>query len=267
MKIKILIAFLALATTLPLVKTTLSAYGQIAKVPASSPSIPEVRETDIWHWADEAWSGDNKPYRQARTGIDVAIASKQDMLALEQHYQSLYLKGGTDPLKLFRWAYTAYQVAHRYSSLKEMRQHLASVRTALDVVPFPKTYDFARIKFLIDETFYSEEHYEGLGERLVRQYPNDYMSKYELAGLLVEAYASPKYEQSLAYVHDLILQAPHKPQAYALLGEIYLLRGEKTKNKSDAAKAITAYTQYIHLAPAQDDFSQVAKRIIHRLQQ
>ena len=209
------------------------------------PSTP--RPTIDMEWTKEKWA-DDKSYRQVRLAIDKAVASGQDPVALAQKYQKQG-RDWTNPLAQYRWAYAAYAASRRVNFVKQGDQ-LQKIYEALreaQRVASPRSYEYARLRFLTMERLYPFNNLAPVGRRLIQRAPKDDEVRFVLAFLL-----DPVNEKQEALLHTnyLIRKNPSNPKFYGLLGRIYTHGIMTAPNKNvEANKAIAAYRRAVQLTP------------------
>lgn len=219
-----------------------------------------------WAWTAESWTRDDKPYLKIRQNIDKAVAGGQKPDALLTKYQALAQKKPYDPQAQFRWAYAAWQARKAVDSYDQQYRRLWRTQRAFARVPSPHVYEYARLRFLVEAWFRRVPQFKGVGERLAHRNSNDYEVKYYLASILDTSPLAEERERALGYAKDVIRLQPKRPSSYSLLGGVYFSSWLKTKNRSDAEKAIAAYQQYLQLASPNAEWRPQAKRLIQILQ-
>ncbi len=239
--------------------------GRAAYAQKKKPQTPNW--TTMWNWTTASWGSDDTPYQQIRSTVDHATKAGRDPLDLMQYYQMLAIRNPNDPKAQFRWAYAAY-VAAKQMAYSHSEDILYWPNKALVLAPFPHTYQYARLIFLI------ESHASGpfilrlqnVSKRLMKQNPSDIDVKYEAAGNLL--YSSNPTDRELAsrYIRELTVSQPHWAKPYALAGLVLYKHWQDSKSKADAAQAVACYQQYLKLTPATDTFRQRAQEIIAEMQ-
>lgn len=242
-------------------------------------SQPEARtnppappnDSAYWAWLSEPWTGSDKPYIRTRNAIDSALAKGQDPNALLGKYKVLSQSKPRDPQAQFAWGYAAFRASRAETrNFNESQRKLAGVSNALAVPLSPRSYQYARLRFLtMVESYILDNRLRKVGERLARRNPKDWDVKHGLIRVLVYTtrLETTEKRQALAYAQELLRLDPKRPKGYADLGTIYYASWMASNNKLDADKAVSAYKRYIRLVPPDDDSRQLAERIIKRIQE
>lgn len=219
----------------------------------------------MWDWTTEAWDGDDKPYQQARLVIDRAVATHQDLKKLSVKYEVEALAPSHDPLALFRWAYTAYQVMLAQKSAIAEHKALDGLQEVYYHMPSPHTYNSARMQFLVYEFYTSHRQAVPVAKRLLAVNNEDYHVEYDLGVIYLNDYASPDFNAALAICNHLKKLYPTRPSIYALTGETYALWWYKDKNPADVRIALENYNKYLQIAPPEEEYRKQVKWIIGNL--
>lgn len=228
------------------------AQNNAAKTPTIYPSTS---------WASKPWSGDNKPYHEARVQIDNSAARGKLNLDVVATYYKLWLQTPGNPLALFRWAYANDVVVARFRNLPP---HPSPADGAFGQCPDPHTYDYERIRYLINWSG-NEIVLLSLAKRLLAHDPNDYPIQFNLASRYGGNDSPVEKAASIARAMRLLAQYPHKPEIYSILAGIYCDHWLFQKNAADGQKAIFYYNKYLQLAPADDPWRKQAKYWINQI--
>ena len=108
-------------------------------------------------WTKEQWTGDEKPFRELRKHIE-AIAEAGEIEPLYIRYEKEALLKPKDALAQYAWAYSMFLTRNKVLAPKGKEFRLSEwspVTTALEVVPSPKTYEFALVRFLVESLTFS----------------------------------------------------------------------------------------------------------------
>ena len=230
---------------------------------ANRASVRMPVANDQWNWAREGWTGDNRPYHRVRTEVNRAISQGQKFVKLMTKYKLLAQKS-SKPLDKFRWAYVTYQAAIKGSSFSD--KELLHVMKSLRNISSPKTYDYIRLRFLIESRAWPFRQLKKVGERLAERNPKDYEVKYYLVKILNPGRYLSERQEALRYSRDLIRIAPKRLSAHTALGFTYFKIWLVTKNKDDGDKSIAAYRKYLELAPSNHNFRKQAILTIKMIQ-
>lgn len=213
-------------------------------------------------WANEPWSGNNKPYQQVRSDMERALASGQDMESLRIKYGLLAQQHPDNPVAQLQWAYAAsMSITHKTDGGKAQGK-MYGVAEALAHVRSPRAYDYARERFLIEVWFDRTNGLENLGERLLAHSPADYNVQYDYIRVLNWSPRPNARQKAIAQAEQLIGRYPHKPSPYTLLAGIYTERWWNTHDKGDANKALAYFQKYLQLAPPAYTHREDVKRVM-----
>lgn len=244
------------------------AFGPTCFVQAIIPSSSEQKNsTDSkWTWTDEKWNGNDTPYVKIRQSIDKAIAAGQKPDTLLKKYQVIGKAQPSNPQAQFQWAYAAWQARKAVDKYKDQYQKLSPVREVLVKVTSPATYQYVRLRFVIEAWFFPASELKFVGERLIKRNPNDYDVKYYLVSILDTSTSSAEWKTALKYAKDLIRIDSKRSSAYSALGGVYFASWLKTKNKLHGKEAINAYRKYLVIAPKNAEWRAQAERLIKTIQ-
>lgn len=209
-----------------------------------------------WTWTKEKWDGDEKPYKKARLEIDRAIQEGRDLDTLLEKYKKNASKNATDPLLQFRWAYSAYKSAAKAGNNAAAK--LQGVEFALKRANSPQTYEYARLRFLVVARTTPYHRLKEVGERLLKRNSKDDEVKFYLVSVLDPGLYASEKAQALQLAQELIRSQPKRPSSYSVLANTYLAIWSKSKSPDDAHKAISAYRQFLQVAPKDHPFRKQA---------
>lgn len=215
-------------------------------------------------WTDEPWTGDSRPYTAIRHAVDNATVRNQLSLKLAQQYAESARSKPRNPQAQFKAAYAAFRayrtervrvrtVAPPYQQLLQQASH------ALSQVPSPRTYEFYRLRFLVEASRFPDPALKQAGRRLMRANSKDAVAR---MGFIVIASYMPtnmgERQEVLRAAQELQRLDPKNPSYYTALGTAYGTMFDLTKNPADADNAIAAYQTYLRLAPANAPFRRIA---------
>lgn len=220
-----------------------------ANIWAKADSPPKVGQwsANEWTWTKERWDGDETPYKKARLEIDRAVQEGRDLDALIEKYKAAARENATDPLPQFRWGYTAYQSAAKAGS--DAAEKLQGVEFALKMANSPHTYEYARLRFLVAARSTPFHLLKGVGERLLSRNAKDNEVRFYLISVLDPGFYPTEKSLALELVEEQIRAQPKRPSSYSSKANVYLSLWSKSKSSSDADNAISAYRQFLQLAP------------------
>jgi tetratricopeptide (TPR) repeat protein len=218
-----------------------------------------------WAWTREPWTGDEKPYRRLRAVINTAIAKKQLTAKDLQQYKAQAAKKPVDPQAQFRWGYAAYELMLRTANPQAKAQYMKGVVDALSFPASPRTYEYARLRFLLEARNSPDPNLIGLSKRLLQRNPRDSYVKYYSTTLLRPSIPAER-KQAIAHARQMIQRDPKKAKPHSVLGGIYFRSWMTSMSQADANQAIAAYRQYLKLAPPADTFRKSAEANIRMIQ-
>ncbi len=242
------------------------------KVPPVVGQKPNKVQPPVYLWSDhtkwttEAWTSNDKPYQIIRSQIDNALAKSPQMdRVLLAKYAADHKAHPASPTALFRWAFTSLKLAPQSLVLGD--DGLDGVRDAFAKTPFPRTYNYARLGYLLYQHAFALPNFTKIGERLLKQQPVDFPVQYYYINSLTASSNLSDIQAALAETQKLIRQQPNKISLYALEGSVYhRLWGYdvimKLPKKANADLCIAAYQEYLNRSPANDPFRKNAEDMI-----
>ncbi len=219
-------------------------------------NVPHRSPFEHWNWTKEEWTADSRPFTLIRRSIDNALTKEAKPAALALRYKAEAQKKPRDPQAQFRWAYAAYRefmavYAVRYPTGEDsLRLYRAGV--ALDVfpAPSPRSYEYTRLRFLVQVVQFPARELTQVGRRLIRHNPQDDEVMYRFLSVLAQIVSTDdERAEYLAIAQKLVQRDPKIAKYHAGLGGAYKTMWQQTKSKADAAKAIAGYRKYLELAP------------------
>ncbi len=221
---------------------------------------------DGWAWAAQPWTGDDKPYQQIRKNIYNEIASGQNAEELLARYKAQAEAKPADPQAQFAWAYAALRLS-AFPGRQDTKVDLTGLPDALAGAPYPRTYDYARIRFLAQASLRPMGQLEELGKRLAQRDPADVPVKFRLIQVLRQIPSPPENAQAVRLAEEFVKSDPQQLIYRATLANVYedafVDFGSK---KSSGDKAIAAYQEYLRLASPDDPNREGVERTIKGLQ-
>ena len=202
-------------------------------------------------WISEQWTGEEKPFRIIRATIDATLTSGIKPEALISKYKIASERSPSDPKALFRWGYTAYQAATQPGKTNsEGLGQLTQVRQDFPFAHSPHTYEYDRLRFLVQSFGFGSSDIARVGARLLKLHPNDDDVEYSYVKCLTDDPTRACRLQALANTRLLVRKNPNVPSVYALLATVYSALWASNNDKQYAAKAVEAYQEYLRKAPA-----------------
>jgi hypothetical protein len=172
-----------------------------------------------------------------------------------------------DPLAQFGWAFAAYRAAKDAQTFAEHDAKLKGTREALSRVPSPRAYEYARLRFLIENSVAPVVGLLPLGKRLLSRNPGDSEVKYFVRRLLSWSPSLGDKTTALQYARDLVKVEPQNGRYRAALGAAYKNLFDKTGNPALADNAIAAYRESIQLSPPNSEWREWAEHLIKGIEQ
>ncbi len=257
MKYLALSSLLALTATLTTLAHAQSAITHYA-VPAIAPDS----------WMIEAWTGDNRPYHQIRAEADKVNNNPQSLDSTAKRLESDIERNPSDPKREYHWAYVTYKLAIASNPRDENKLVLS--RDALHRANPPHSYDYTRLRFLIEATLFVGPQFNNfiaVGKRLMQRDPNDAEVKYQMVRILGDSPRAADQNTAVAYAESMVRQHPERGNYHANLAGAFLSRWLLSRNHSDAEKAMAEYQQYLKIAPPDASFRSQAERMIKSIRE
>lgn len=240
--------------------------GSVAAPPATLANAKKLWFNQ-WAWTTQPWTGNSRPFQQARAKIDTLIASGKNPTALLPQYEANVRQNPNLPLPLFSWAYVSYQIAKLpQTTLSSGDSMLSKPLQAFADAKSPHAYEYDRLRFLmISYSPFFNGEIKPVALRLLQQDPNDTKVKLQLAYILCQSGSLADQQQALILAQEVAKVDKTSLALYSIPAGIYMSRWLRHHNKSDAAKAKSAYQQWLQHAPANDSFRESAKTHIRTL--
>jgi len=205
---------------------------------------------DGWDWASAPWTGDDKPYQKLREDIRLVVA--KDAQPLLDQYKAEAEAKPKDPLAQFAWGYAALRTPALVGH-ENVTVDVSGLPDALAAAPFPRTYNYARLRFLAQAQVRPNAQLEDLGRRLLKRDPTDPAVMYQQIRVLEQTGAKPQNTEALGLAKTLVEAYPSQLAYLQKLANVY----DETYidsgfHKEDAEKAIATYEKYLRLAPPDD---------------
>lgn len=237
------------------------AKSQCLKYAGNDPIGEKITSQKAFAWRHEIWSGNDRPYHQARQEIDAAIAAGESPMRIAESYQKQAQENKQSPLAQFRWSYALWKTITPTSTSSEKQTNGLGAFFALAKIASPNTYNYARLRYLV--SYHSSDLTE-LGERLLLRDRQDVSVKAHLALDYTtpgpEPYNLKDKNRVIQLSKELIQANPNYPNYYAVLAEgyttNYFMNGH---HRQDGLAMIAALKKYLDLAKPNESFYQDAK--------
>lgn len=215
-------------------------------------------------WLTEPWTDDNTPYMRSRQTLDALNNKHLITVGLMNGYRLSYLEHKDDPKEAFRWAYATYLMLH--STVVFPHEDIAH-SAILDRFPkpSPKTYDYARLRFLLAVQGIAKPKYKEIAARLYKHDPNDVKITASYARVLSMTNTQEDKQKALSLARKLIRQDPNDSKHETLLGSIYFISWYSAHEAQDRILSIQAYQAFLRMAPRDDPFRSQAVSLINLL--
>ena len=201
-------------------------------------------------WTQDAWTADEKPFQSARVALVMAQQQHKDMLALAKQYGAAAKKRPNDALAVFKWGCAAW-LAYNYGLNTAANAALFEAYNALERTPSPHSYQYDRLRYLIDACN-SRRGVKELGERLLKRNPNDFYVIYYQIGITYGSLSDTDNQRALELSKLLIQKYPKNPTGYERAGTTYEGLWWCNKKKSDAQTAIDYFRKGKTFLPSND---------------
>ena len=260
-----------------------SSFWLMSVLPATAQSwatpFKDAPDSAQWAWAQAPWDANDKPFVAIRKRIDAAVAKgqKPEVLARRFKAQAQVSAPGAPQFKIFKrdakaqfaFGYSSYLASQALIYNSERSQMaLSNVPEALERPAFPRSYQYARLMFLVMSKHPSDERLRWAGERLVQRNPKDYAAKRGLARTLLYTTLLRKQEkmQALSLINSVLKANPKDAATQSTKGFFYYMTSKQSKDPAEVQKAIDGYRAYLALAPKNADFRPKARSYIAELE-
>lgn len=231
----------------------------VAPATAASKNSESPSIASQWKWVAEDWTGDEAPYQKLRTAIDGSKSSGKLTSETIKKYKVLHEKKPNDAVALYGWTYASFQATQ---SNPPIPQQQIVAPSAFNEAPSPHTYEYDRLRFLVWAHYTPDARLQGIGERLLRHSPDDEDVKYYLIQCYKPWRSNLEKQKAVSLAQDLIRTVPSRPGSYSALGGVYFNSWMVSHRKEDADKAVSAYQDYLRIAPQNYAWRQRAEEII-----
>jgi len=218
-----------------------SAFGQSRSEPMPIPPKLDAG------WESEQWTGNDAPYAEAKVRIEREVDASRNPDSLVAAYRRKAQLCPKSPYAVFCWAVAYCEAPETTTSLSQSYANLYSIVTALASAPSPRNYDYARIRYIYEETgnWMGSYDLKVIADRLLAANKND-------ASVLISvAESSTNLPYALTLLDQAIKITPESSAAYWVLGNTYMaMWNSDTKNRELGRKAISAYKKFLSLSKA-----------------
>lgn len=216
-----------------------------------------------YSWVSLPWSQDSTPYLKAKKEVDALIHGGISARMVADRYERK-MTLSSPPLERFRYAYA---LTRTYGQLpdsvrSEKRKNAVAL---LSLKPFPRAYEYIRLRFLLEVSAFPQFELLPLGKRLFEHNPQDTQIKRQYATLLSYSSKLADIEKAVQLSQELVKADPNNAGLHSHLGSAYDYFWIRTRQASHGRQAIAAYEKYLSLAPSNDTFRPHAKERIVRI--
>lgn len=225
------------------------------------------RQSELkWNWIKAPWTANDTSYVQVRHQVDAVLLQKKLVVSELQRAERLAKQQPQSSLAQFRWAYLLLQAP--YAGIKLSRNSsevYGPVVVAMQQGSDDKSYQYARLRFLMLSKYQTISQCRYLGLRLLKHSPKDYQVKFYTTWALAHSLDKEERRTSLRLAQELVRDYPRKSASYAALGYVYQARLFLTGELSAADKGVAAAKKELSLLPANDDRRSAVKWLIQEL--
>lgn len=216
--------------------------------PAQAPSAPPLASFEEWSRAP--WSASDRAYSDTRAAIDAEMKRGTPPSQLAARYRPAAEAQPDHPLVQFRWAYATYcaRVAIAYGPARQRLVYPAM--QALRVPRFPGSYEYARLRFILEGWLVPSMPLLSLGERLLQRSRHDPDVLYVMVPLMGLYGTQATAERAVQYANELVDSRPNAAAYRDLVGAAYDYLWVRWHRAQDARRAISAFREAMRLAPA-----------------
>jgi hypothetical protein len=224
-----------------------SAPKKTSATKSSSPMGLEYSESAA-RWMTEPWDGDEKPFIRCRLEIRKLISpriSAQQAFTTYLMYKAQARANPNDALAQFAWTYAAFAALRYHQAALGQKILLSNVGSGLARAKSPRTYEFARLRFLYEVRHGGyPQTLKKVAERLILKNRKDYQVRFwYFEALDLRKPVDRKYVEN--QIEQLVKEFPEEPSRIGLKGYVYFRLWCVTNNPVHAKKAEQAYLLYL----------------------
>jgi tetratricopeptide (TPR) repeat protein len=237
--------------------------GKSAAKPA--PFSANWQPTDF-SWTEGKWTDSDAPYLAVKQEL---LGKIQSGTSARQIAESLEpkLSAASPALDRFRYAYAvAYARGMKQWPEAEAQKKGKYAVYLLAAKPFPRAYEYIRLRFFLEVHALPNAKLIPLGKRLLAAKPNDASIQGRYVNLLTFSPRTEDRREAVRVADELLRKNPNVPDNHARLGGAYWGLWQQTRKREDGQKAIAAYQSYLKVAPPTEPFRAEAQRIITTIQ-
>lgn len=211
-------------------------------------------------WASEAWTGDDRPYQAERADIDRQISAGKDREKLFRQCRVDVEKRPGDAVAVYRWGYSGYRSCKNLREQFQRSNRCRDIEREMDRVRSPRTYEYVRLRFLVQVTqgYYSD--LAPVAERLFKRNPKDEEVVFRLRGLLCQSRQVADLRRAVQLGEGQVQRNPAMPGYLNGLGVAYHQLWHATGDVGNADKAVKIFNQCLKVVQSGSSHQEFAAR-------
>lgn len=219
-------------------------------------------------WAQEQWTGDDKPYATIRTQIESLVDAGHQPLTLASQYASTAKKEPNNSLAQFAWAYAVHLALASTPASETMSNLRFSAELALAKAPMPHAYNYNRLHYLlwIQSGGASAGYFlRNLSARLLKKDPQDFPVLVGQALIYTQYKGKPEQSHGYELIQSILKKYPDRPEVYDTLGCWYYTQYMYYHNSDNYQKSMNYYRQALKMYPLTSDRQSKIQEIMSTL--
>ncbi len=212
-----------------------------------------------WQWMEEKWNSDEATYQKLRTATEKDKREGKLTSDMIEGYRLLHEKKRKDPIALYQWGYASFEATQVNPPISQVQ--LVSPM-AFEEAPSPHTYEYDRLRFLVWAHYSPHARFQTVGERLLGHASNDNDVRYYLIQCYDPEHSEQEKQKAVTLARNLVRSAPRRPGSYSVLAGIYFRLWMVNHQAEDANRAVSAYQEYLRIAPKSYAWRRQAENII-----
>ena len=213
-------------------------------------------------WLVEPWTGNDKPYVTLRKNIDITLEKGKLTPTILESYRMYAKNEPTNPIALFRWGYASFMATQQ---TLPVQQKVVVELFTLEKIKFPRSYEFARLCFLV-ATRSPHPRYEPFGEFLLVKNPHDFEVMYATVMSLDPTVSAEEKQKALQYAQRLLQMRPTDSRSFSAIGGVNYYIWLRGHDPEAGQAAIAAYRKYLIIGRTAKNKRDIAISIINIIQ-
>lgn len=224
---------------------------------------------DGWDWTKATWTEDDAPYQAIVDKIEYDLHHGKTAHAVVTNYHALEEYHSQDPLAVFAWGAAKWRSSCWVSSNVASDWDLSALPDELaDVYPQPHTYNYVRLRFLVQADGNPMPELQSVGERLLAHDPKDVDVQWQLIKVLRRIQYPAQNAEAIKIAQALVDKKPTEMMYRQALTNCLIDRYNNIGHKAaDAETAITGCKDYIAHADSTDPLVPVYAKYIPELKE